>query len=122
MPSKYSLSSFLEHVSSVQQAQGNGVGTTQIRCKDDSFGPYPSKGRLIRKTTLWGVRSRWKENGKEHTEKSFKMKVAVRRAIASTALGTVDWAVKQLWSHQLESLYLESEAISMCAHNNSHHS
>lgn len=52
--------------------------------------PTPPRSRLIRKTALGRVRSGWKENGKEHAEKSFRIKETARRVIASTVLGTVD--------------------------------
>lgn len=58
----------------------------------------------------------------EHAEKSFRMKVAARKVNACITLRTVGWAVNQLWSHQFESLCLESEAISTCSHNGDHHS
>lgn len=84
--------------------------------------PTPPRSRLIRKTVLWRVRSGWKKDRMEHAEKSFRMRVAARKVIACITLRTVGWAVNQLWSHQFESLCLESEAISTHSYNGDHHS
>lgn len=84
--------------------------------------PTPPRSSLIRKTVLWRLRRRWKEGVKEHIEKSFGMKVAAREVTACITLRTVGWAVYQLWSHQLESPYLEFEALSTWSHIGDHHS